>query len=409
MKTIALMSLLMIHARSSLGSIERIGNPIQASSSGSHSNRTAFLLIHEVPQHGVVFAFSAFFLYKEPVQFQIWRPQTNSNQFKLVGGWTFTPVVEKNLEIMYIHTRQGYKCAEVKKGDRLGLYTVISPGAVAYNFDTQQPSTKSYTLDGTHEYIADGTTVPFDLLVYPYKFSVAAFIDTDMSKYQDLGNIACPSTLVVPSETVVSTLAPVTPVPGKQGATGEAGKDGAQGATGPRGAQGPWGGKGETGMPGQPGATGPQGPVGHTGKPGPRGVVGATGVEGPKGDKGDNGYNGTKGDTGPPGPVSGAQQSSLDALLQDCSWCQNLVSPYLSLVMLIWLIVISIVFVIVVIFIRRHHRNIDIHYQKGLTSGTSQNELWKKYHNTGFDNDGNNINYVNDEMYAHIDEGRTEF
>ena len=48
---------------------------------------------------------------------------------------------------------------------------------------------------------------------------------SDMSKYTDLNNIACPTQLVVPSETVVSTLAPVTPAPGQQGATGEAGKD----------------------------------------------------------------------------------------------------------------------------------------------------------------------------------------
>ena len=99
----------------------------------------------------------------------------------------------------------------------------------------------------------------------------------------------------------------------------------------------------------------------------------------------------------------------LDSLLQDCSWCQNLVNPYLSLAMLIWLVAISIVFVVVVFVIWRHHRNIEIHYQKGLTSGTSQTDLWKKYHTTGFDNNGANLNDGNDEMYAHIDEGRTEF
>ncbi|KAK2150351.1 hypothetical protein NP493_2794g00004 [Ridgeia piscesae] len=71
-----------------------------------------------------------------------------------------------------------YKCAEVKKGDRLGVYTVVSPGSIAYNFESQQPSTKSYAYDGQNDYIPDGTVVSFDSLVYPYKFSAAAFIDT---------------------------------------------------------------------------------------------------------------------------------------------------------------------------------------------------------------------------------------
>lgn len=82
---------------------------------------------------------------------------------------------------MYIHSRQGYKCATVKAGDRLGLYTVESPGAVAYTFKSQQPSTKQYTHEGTSEYLADGATVQFDSLVYPYQFSVAAFVDTGES------------------------------------------------------------------------------------------------------------------------------------------------------------------------------------------------------------------------------------
>ena len=46
-----------------------------------------------------------------------------------------------------------------------------------------------------------------------------------MTKYPDPDDVSCPKTLSVPSESVVSTLAPVTPVPGKQGATGESGGD----------------------------------------------------------------------------------------------------------------------------------------------------------------------------------------
>ena len=82
------------------GVIERVGNPIQASPSGSKWNRTAFLLVHEVPQDGVVFAFSAFFLHAKPVQFEIWRPTADVNKFKLIGGWTFTAVVQNNIEIV---------------------------------------------------------------------------------------------------------------------------------------------------------------------------------------------------------------------------------------------------------------------------------------------------------------------
>ena len=77
---------------------------------------------------------------------------------------------------MYIHTRPGYKCAAVRKGDRLGLYSVDSPGSVGYNFK-QEVSIRIHTHTGT-PYIADGSTVAFERLVYPYQFSVAAFIDT---------------------------------------------------------------------------------------------------------------------------------------------------------------------------------------------------------------------------------------
>ena len=90
---------------------------------------------------------------------------------------------------MYIHTRQGYKCAEVKPGDRLGVYTVVSPGSVAYNFESQQPSTKSYAYDGQNDYIPDGTEVTFDSLVYPYKFSAAAFIDTGKFRVLPPGSV----------------------------------------------------------------------------------------------------------------------------------------------------------------------------------------------------------------------------
>ena len=84
------------------GTIARIGNAIKASTSGSEWEHTAMLLDNEVAQDGVVFAFSAFFISNKSVQFEIWRPTSNTDDFTLIGGWTFKPSVKNNLEIVSI-------------------------------------------------------------------------------------------------------------------------------------------------------------------------------------------------------------------------------------------------------------------------------------------------------------------
>ena len=78
--------------------VVRVGNECKASESGVDVPNTAFLLKDNIPNEGVVFAFSAFFRSNKPVRFQIWRPYVNGNdtdnEFQLRADIRHVPSVE---------------------------------------------------------------------------------------------------------------------------------------------------------------------------------------------------------------------------------------------------------------------------------------------------------------------------
>ena len=158
---------------------------------------------------------------------------------------------------VYIESKFTEKCTRVQKDDRLGLYVEEIPGSIAYTF----LPTKASTLTATNPIEANATNTTgikmlFDKLTFPYEFSLAAYIDTDMSKYENPDELhpECPKGLMIPQYGVLP-----------QGTTGPSVVSGEPGDTG---ATGPVGGTGDTGE------IGPIGPMGFTGATGP---IGATG------------------------------------------------------------------------------------------------------------------------------------
>lgn len=382
--------------------IKRVGNDIKASTSGADWGKTTFLLHDTALADGIIFAFSAYFRNQNPVHFQIWRKGSAPvNNFTLVHEWPFSPAVSERKEDIYIHTRQDYKCIRVKEDDRLGIYFDQAPGSVAYTFQSDGIQTYQYEVKNGTTRPTKGTSVLFDTLPYPYRFSAAAYIDTDVSKYSVNANgvVTCPTTVTIPLNIPPQGT-------GRVGATGATGPAGAVGATGPAGKDG------ANGLPGVPGQQGLMGFQGVTGATGPEGPAGATGLRGPAGANGKDGAPGARGRAGPPGPSGkGANTgpSSIEALLGGCEWCEKLLNPYLILGLIIWLIIITIL-ALIIIACYIHKRRQRSKY-KDSTWSSRQEDLWKKYE--GMNGTPAKVpSYENpamDATYDAIDEGRTVF
>ena len=143
----------------------------------------------------------------------------------------------------------------------------------------------------------------FFTIFFPHKIFNKYLDISDLSKYNDPSNPACPRQMEIPRDVAFPRN-----IPGATGATGPQGvpgRDGAIGATGPMGA---------TGAPGQNGVNGAQGPKGDKGERGEKGEqggVGATGERGPQGEKGDEGQQGIQGPEGPVGPMGPQQVSEI--------------------------------------------------------------------------------------------------
>ena len=245
-------------------------------------------------------------------------------------------------------------CVRVRQGDRLGVYLEESPGAVAYTFDADQPMALGKTL-GDNEPTKINETLTFDRLNFPYDFSMAAYVDTDLSKYDiqpDSNFVTCPTGLLVPDYDPIVVPDAQAGAPGEQGPPGPEGPKGEQGPEGEKGEPGPQGPQGEQGVQGEPGIQGPEGPHGE---PGP---------QGPKGEKGDRGERGPPGPPGPSGdddvnevvkPLGGDFEAA--ATTDDDSGMS-----FWVLLLLIWLAVVTITLLIVIICICcywRRHRHDD--------------------------------------------------
>ena len=181
------------------------------------------------------------------------------------------------------------------------MFIEEAPGAVSYYFNQHLPRALAYHAprSGSTTPYAINDDVMFDDLVFPYDFSLSAHIDTSLDLYPD-GNASfpvCPKGLLIPQYNAV-TLPPLTPDPTVIGATG---------ATGP---------PGEHGQPGMTGASGP------------RGIDGPRGPAGPKGDMPMMPYPSM--DDHGDGPLEGSD---------------------ISLVLLIWICVLSIIFILLLILL----------------------------------------------------------
>lgn len=66
----------------------------------------------------------------------------------------------------------------VEQGDRIGIYFDVDPGAIAYVFDVLNPTSLQYRVENTSFPTQIGENIQFDALIFPYDFSVVAYIDT---------------------------------------------------------------------------------------------------------------------------------------------------------------------------------------------------------------------------------------
>ena len=179
--------------------VNQVGGDIRPSSSGVDTAGATFLLSDDFGAEGVLFAFQAYFRSDKPVRFQIWRPVDSDGNFKLISDTRVVPSVTNGVEDIYI-SQSPNDCTFVRPGDRIGLSFEATPGSVAYVFDPNAVNTDFGTsLDPTSP-LELNTVVDFDPLMFPYDFSVAAFVDTDLSRYtvNADGVYACPADLFIP-------------------------------------------------------------------------------------------------------------------------------------------------------------------------------------------------------------------
>ena len=330
--------------------VSRVGNAIRSSSSGVDVAGATFLINDIVLAEGVLFAFRAYFRSDKPVRFQIWRPIPSGVEgtFELISDSKVIPSLVNEVEDIYLAAKL-MDCTLVHQGDRLGLSFEDTPGAVAYKFDSTDPTAFGTTFDPSVP-LATGTTIVFNSMMFPYDFSVAAYVDTDLSAYSFTDGsdfVTCPADLLIPDVDIVDALTPEPPVTGAPGATGATGHAGPQGNMGPQGATGQTGTEGMTGATGPAGVmgiTGATGPMGATGPQGINGLVGATGAQGPRGERGEQGLAGPP---GPLGPFVDAEGNPIPISAQNSSESGDM----LSYIVMAWVGVLTIIVIIVAIVI----------------------------------------------------------
>jgi len=348
MNKITLLTLCLLATLSTSTRVSRIGNKMMASNSGVDVRGATFLINDIVMSPGVLYAFRAYFRSDSPLRFQIWRPNKanpSAPSFTLISDSRIIPSVVNEVEDMYL-LGKFLPCSIVQQGDRLALYFEEAPGAVAYTFDASDPRVFGKSED-FNTALELGQIKEFDSLIFPYDFSVAAYVDTELSRY-NLTNatysVDCPTDLLIPDVDIVEDLLAelVTGAPGAVGATGPRGLQGDIGATGPQGLAGESGSAGLPGADGEDGATGATGPAGVPGVKGIDGTVGATGLQGPQG---------IQGPPGPPGPP-GADSSSIETsdVVSNNEESKN------SLIVLVWLIILTITIIIILVIIVVIHR-----------------------------------------------------
>ena len=133
--------------------------------------------------------------------------------FTKVNLSVLTPV---SLFQIYIASKLTKTCVRVQAGDRFGVYTEEAPGAIAYTF---APSSPGCLIHKQSEPVGIYEVVNFGSIVLPYKLSMAAFMDTNMSlhaatddNFPNCPNLRIPSYVNVTVPTV-SSASPVKLTP----------------------------------------------------------------------------------------------------------------------------------------------------------------------------------------------------
>ena len=270
---------------------------------------------------------------------------------------------------VYIESKLA-KCVRVRSGDRLGLYIEEAPGAVAYSFVSSGAQALLVTQNASDP-IQLKDVITIGKLNFPYVFSLSAYIDTNMSLYNNTDEDfpPCPAGLLIPPYGPV-TLPPTTPMTARPGATGPKGDAGAQGEVGSTGETGPKGDVGDMGSTGERGFVGYTGPRGFNGSVGATGDQGPMGVNGSAGEKGDIGDNGEVGATGPRGPagptVTVQDPNAAKSVDEDDGMFSD---PDFVMALFIWLIILTVlllIFIIVVaVLYRRRRRRADQRQKTG--------------------------------------------
>ena len=330
--------------------VSRVGNAIRSSSSGVDVAGATFLINDIVLAEGVLFAFRAYFRSDKPVRFQIWRPIPSGVEgtFELISDSKVIPSLVNEVEDIYLAAKL-MDCTLVHQGDRLGLSFEDTPGAVAYKFDSTDPTAFGTTFDPSVPLVT-GTTIVFNSMMFPYDFSVAAYVDTDLTAYSFTDGsdfVTCPTDLLIPDVDIVDALTPepsVTGAPGATGATGSAGPHGATGPQGPAGQDGAEGMTGATGPVGAMGDTGATGPMGATGPQGINGLVGDTGAQGPRGERGEQGVAGPP---GPPRTLTDDEVNQIPISAQSSSTSGDM----MNYIVMAWVGVLTIIVIVVVVVI----------------------------------------------------------
>lgn len=241
-------------------------------------------------------------------------------------------------------------CVRVETADRIGVFLEESPGAISYTFQASNPSSFVPADGNVSDPFVLGDIAAFDTLTFPYEFSVAAYIDTDLGQYNESGDTdypPCPRNLLIPEHGVTGPTVPALPPPtGRPGDPGPQGPPGPRGLTGPQGQQGIQGEDGEQGPEGPAGSQGPIGPAGQNGSRGPSGPAGGQGPTGPQGEKGEQGERGAPGPQGPPGDRSGTVDTPQAVIGEDDGFFDD---PDVVMGLAIWLFIVTLVIIVLVI------------------------------------------------------------
>lgn len=134
------------------------------------ASRTYLMESLQFPEHAFITAFSAYFVNDGLVQFQIWRRVSwREELFELVGKKDYLVTSAPGLRTIRLEDSVRIP---VREGDFIGFVNPGSLGVIGYVFDSQVSDLALYT-SVANVNISPGEKVAFDVLAFPYKFSVA--------------------------------------------------------------------------------------------------------------------------------------------------------------------------------------------------------------------------------------------